>query len=410
MNEVDKKVFQPLYGIDIKNKIKEWKISVTNMGGYSTMVYSYGYINGKKVECSQNIDKGKNLGKKNATTHYEQAISNAKSKWNQKIDEGYSIDFNSIENKLKCSVDIEVIETVLAETVLVETVFPMLAQDYFKHKSKLQWPCFIQPKLDGYRMIYNNLDKSCMSRQGKSFDIIKQTLLYTELQNLFPQSNNLILDGELYLHGGVFEHLGILRKKKLTNNDIEKLQQIEYHVYDIVDKSKSFKQRYEFLKNMLSEKKVTKIKLVQTFEIKNEKELECKHKRFIDDNYEGSILRNTNGKYKCKARSCDLLKYKDFEDAEFPIIDYTFEIDTTETNKNLVVWICETPNKTSFNIRPKGTKEERQQLFKECEENFDKYKGRNLYVKYFELTENNVPRFPTTKTNSYTSYIRDIVE
>lgn len=58
------KEFDTLYAIDKKNKIKQWKIYVKNMETYSLMEYEYGYIDGKKVLCSQQIHSGKNIGKK----------------------------------------------------------------------------------------------------------------------------------------------------------------------------------------------------------------------------------------------------------------------------------------------------------------------------------------------------------
>lgn len=58
------KSFENLYCLDAKNKIKEWQIYVEDMVTHSVMIYSYGYIDGKKVECNQIINKGKNIGKK----------------------------------------------------------------------------------------------------------------------------------------------------------------------------------------------------------------------------------------------------------------------------------------------------------------------------------------------------------
>lgn len=74
------KIFDTLYGYDVNNKIKEWNIQVQNMNTHSLMIYSYGYIDGKKVECNQIINKGKNIGKKNSTSHFEVAFKIACSK------------------------------------------------------------------------------------------------------------------------------------------------------------------------------------------------------------------------------------------------------------------------------------------------------------------------------------------
>lgn len=397
-----KYTFQTLYDTNVNGKIKQWSIIVKNHDSYSTISCSYGYTDGKQIETTQTIKTGKNIGKSNETTHYEQAILEATSKWKHKNDQGYKPNIpeksnlqNNINDLIDKTTDLNINDN--------NFTFPMLAQDYHKHKSKLVYPVFIQPKLDGYRMIYNSKKKSCNSRQGKEFTIIKQTELFKELTSL---PNNIILDGELYIHNGTFEHLGILRKKKLQGDDFKKINEIEYHVYDIVDQNNVFKTRIDTLIKLINDNNFKKIKLVSTLQANSENELKTFHTTFLNNNYEGSIVRNQNGKYKCKARSTDLLKFKEFEDAEFTICDFTFEKDTSKNDENLIVWICKTENGDTFNIRPKGTREERQDLYKRG----NQFIGRRLHVKYFELTESNIPRFPTTKSESYTSYIRDIVE
>jgi len=406
---INSQVFETLYGYDVKGKMKSWSIIVTDNGDHSVIKTDFGYVNGKMTTSLQTINTGKNIGKKNETTHYEQAISEAKSKWKKKSEQGYSTNAtnNNATNNNATNNNATNTENDTDDTNIV--TFPMLAQDYHKQKSKLVYPAYIQPKLDGYRMLYNSKTQYCNSRQGKEFGIIRQTDLYKELTKI---TGEFVLDGELYLHNGIFEHLGILRKKKLSKDDIQKINQIEYHVYDIVLPETCYEQRYQILIGLFEKLDSQKIKLVLTKVIFSEQELKNSHLEFIKDNYEGSIVRNKAGKYRCKARSSDLLKYKDFEDAEFKIVDFTFEKDTSKDNENLVVWICEIESSTSvqqgtrFNIRPKGTRQERQELYKRGSE----FIGKLLQVKYFELTENQVPRFPTTKSESYTTYIRNIVE
>lgn len=409
---IEIRTFETLYGTDVKNKIKEWRIQVINQGAYSVMQYSYGYIDGKKTECSQNISTGKNIGKSNATTHYQQAILNAQSKWKQKIDEGYSTDIETVRSRtqsiVKKSTNTNTTSTnkpTATKTESPSVVFPMLAQDYNKYKNKIVYPVYIQPKLDGYRMIYNSDTKTCMSRQGKSFDVIKNSKVYNQLQKL-SSNTHVVLDGELYVHGGTFEHLGILRKKQISPSDLEKLDQIEYHIYDLVDETLTYEQRYRVLQDLLKDSKLSHIRLVETRLVIDNTELLKQHQSFVEKDYEGSIVRNSNGKYRCKARSQDLLKFKDFMDSEFPIIDYTSEKDVSTQAEPLVIWTCRTPDNQSFNVRPKGTREERQMLYKRAKD----FIGHKLHVKYFELTDAGVPRFPTTKSETYTSYIRDIIE
>jgi hypothetical protein len=59
------------------------------------------------------------------------------------------------------------------------------------------------------------------------------------------------------------------------------------------------------------------------------------------------------------------------------------------------------------NVRPRCERQQRQKLYQECLENSDKYKGRKLWTKFFDYTTNGSLRFPTTKTEDDTTYIRD---
>lgn len=408
MNEkecVNTKYFESLFDNNVNGKTKIWSIKVNEYKKYSTIQICYGYVGGKMVESIRRIDCGKNLGKSNETTHFQQAILEATSKWKKKKETGFSTNNPQSDDNSKFELvndNVNVCQNNKKECY--ENVFPMLAQDYKKYKNKLKYPIYVQPKLDGYRMLYNSTTKTVMSRQGKEFTAIKNTELYNELQII---SENIILDGELYVHKGIFENLGILRKKKLSNQDVQKLNQIEYHVYDIVETSCDFEKRFDNLKTFFNKYNFKKVCLVKTNRVNSEMELDKMHKDHIDEGYEGSIVRAKNGKYRCKARSQDLLKYKDFEDAEYKIVGFTSEQDTQDTqNNNLIIWICETKNGEKFNVRPKGTKEERSSLFKRG----DEFIGQQLCVKYFELTDGKIPRFPTTKTDSYTSYIRNEIE
>lgn len=381
-----------LFGKSKDGKTKEWEIRVELFVNYSEIVTLHGYTN--KIESRRKIDKGKNINKSNATTHYTQAKLEAQSKWNKKHDvEKYSVGF----------------EKSITETEVVENTspkLPMLAQDFNKHKSKVKYPCFVQPKLDGYRMIYDSSIKSMTTRQGHAFDAIKDSgKLFSDLSSI---SKGLILDGELYVHGHSFESLGVLRKTKRTEKDKEKLAQLEYHVYDMISQD-SFEDRFAVLQKLFGESRYEKIKLVPTFQIKDEKEITDFHQKFNSEGYEGTMVRNAKSKYLEKNRSYDLLKYKDFMDAEFPIIGFTFEKDVTGEDKNCIVWIVEVKPDIQCKVRPRGERQQRQKLLEECLTNFDKYKGCKLWTKFFEYTTDGSLRFPTTKTEDVDTYIRDVI-
>ena len=444
-------IFYTLYDNSVTGKRKRWDIRVTNQESLSTINCYYGYTDGKKIETTQTIKSGKNIGKSNQTTHYEQSILQATSKWNRKCDQGYKPEFNpELDWNTLPSNDVLVKGTLPSNDVLVKGIqnlkidgdlhrsrasaqqgdkgppiqqgqqgtsvtFPMLAQDYHKHKNKVVYPCYIQPKLDGLRNLYNTTSNQNTTRQGKEFSIIAQSgTLYKELLTL---PKGLILDGEFYTDKIQFETLGVLRKtKKLTTKEQDNLEKIEYHIYDIIDTTLTFEERHNKIKELHLEK-YEKLVYVPTFIASSEKEIKDYHITFLNQGFEGTMIRNKNSYYTLKKRSHDLLKYKDFQDSEFEITDFTFEIDTTGEDKNLIVWIINVPtlenNDTVGNqfvkckVRPMGTKEERKNLYEKCKQNFSQFKGRKLWVKYFEKTKDGNLRFPTTKCNSYTEYIRD---
>lgn len=409
-------VFPTLYDKDSFGNIKTWDIKAVNLGEYSEIVTLYGRA--RKIEKRVRITEGKNIGKSNETDHYTQAIADAESKFTKKQGQGY-FKLDEKEEKVKGKGKVEDFQDPEIELLKLETKinnklnsdkngikFPMLAKDYHKEKHKVIFPCKIQPKLDGFRCLYDTTTKNITSRTGKAtFDIIKETpILYKELSKLDP---GLILDGELYIHGGDFEALGVLRKKpkKITEETLLNLSKIEYHIYDIIDTTLTFKERNKIVKKLLKDK--TMLKYVETYSVENEDEIKEYHGKFISENYEGTIVRNSAGLYKDNSRSSDLLKYKDFMDAEFKIVDFSKENNTTGQGGDLIVWVVQVKKDILCKVRPKGTVEERQELYKKCVKNFKEFKGRNLCVKFFEYTTDGNLRFPTTLRNTYTEYIRD---
>uniref|UniRef100_A0A6C0H577 ATP-dependent DNA ligase family profile domain-containing protein n=1 Tax=viral metagenome TaxID=1070528 RepID=A0A6C0H577_9ZZZZ len=372
--------FDVIKSVDKNGKLKIWMISVKEYELYSIIKTEYGYENGKMTESCIKIENGKNRGKKNETSHYEQAIMEAKSKWNKKRE--------SIQEEDKPR-------------------FPMLAEEFEKNEKKVMYPCYVQPKLDGYRMIYDSDKKTVTTRQGKELKIISENAkeLYEELSKL--SGSGVILDGELYVHNDKdtsFETLGVLRRtKNFTKEDLINLGKINYNVYDVIDNNLTFEERMNKINELLLEKGFNKIRVVKTEIVKNKKEIMKKHEEYVKDGYEGIMIRNMVGKYKEKYRSSDLLKYKEFKDSEFKIIGYGYEQDRLNQEEKLIVWEVEIAEGIKCSVRPKGTKEERQYLYL----NGDEYIGKKIWLKFQDYTADGNLRFPTTQRESYKDYIRD---
>jgi DNA ligase-1 len=198
-----------------------------------------------------------------------------------------------------------------------------------------------------------------------------------------------VLDGELYSDTLTFQQfVGLVRKKK--HNAAEKLllRQVRFWVYDIVN-NKPFEERKNDIGQLFCEYKDvwSHIDQLPTFECETKEQLKEFHARFVEEGKEGLIIRNKAGLYQLAARSKDLQKYKEFEDAEFTVVEFT---DGVGSEKGLVIWVCETEDKRKFSVRPRGSHEERAEIFNDAES----YVGKKLTVRYQELTEDGIPRFP----------------
>ena len=141
-------------------------------------------------------------------------------------------------------------------------------------------------------------------------------------------------------------------------------------------------------------KKITEItngadylSLVENVSVKNVSEIHAAQARFVEEGYEGAMVRNLKGAYRIGKRSADLQKVKTFLDDEYEIVGFT---EGTGGETGCVIWICKIQSGATFNVRPRGTREERQMLF----QNGNDYIGKMLTVRYQELTDDGIPRFP----------------
>ena len=210
---------------------------------------------------------------------------------------------------------------------------PMLAYPVSDKPINYDEPVFMQPKLDGVRCVIqanvkrhiltpdlNEIEVKAYSRTGKEWKNIDHILF--NLKPWFALNPNVILDGELYNHNlkDNFEKIiSLVRKQKPTDLDaLESADMVQFHCYDIIDETKTFKERSEFIAQVVPRNHC--IKHVPTMLVPTESQGKVNHARNLDSGYEGSILR-TNDVYQCK-RSHSLRKFKDFSDAEATIVGY----------------------------------------------------------------------------------------
>ncbi len=415
------KNFAILYNTTIgTGREKQWSIQVLDNGDATYTVRStHGMKGGKMVDHDTIVSEGKNLGKKNETTPKEQAILEAEREWTKKVKQGYNpatkvevhqSPFQQLEKekaeKAKVQTRSKTIgnssskdeEEDVTKKVLLK---PMLAQE-FDPSASTKYPVYIQPKLDGVRcLVYHSEDGQLLfqSRQNTLFDTYEH--LVPEIETLLESMGDpldFVLDGELYIHGAEFNDITSMVRRSKTKHP--KITQLQYHIYDCfyfgehnLEKNKmTYTDRNKFLTEAFKKHTFSNLVLVETRMAKNMDDIEKCFDHFtgLKHPYEGVMVRTIGGVYKQQSRSKDLQKYKKFKDEEFIVVGYH---EGTGAHAGTPIFDCRSkinPDKT-FGVPMTGTIESRKTMLK----NIDKYIGKQLTVKYQELSPNGIPRFPT---------------
>lgn len=374
---------------DTKGKIRVLtfilKYVKDDSGEYYTITRFSGLYNGKIIsQPSKEIRKGKvkRTLDEQAKLEFDSLIKKATDKGYRNIaDFGYQTleEFNPDEVFPK-------------DKASVGTLKPMLCKVYDKNDKKTQaikeWYCSY--KHDGVRaLIHCNSDGSIktISRGGKDYDVPATYVLMSTIP-IFRKYPNLILDGELYIHGKPLSYIsGLCRLETLD----EKHKDLKFHCYDIVDETLPFKDRYKILqeiKTLLP--KDSRIVIVDHYIVHNHDEIMKVHDRAISEGYEGAVIRDPNQVYKCEARDRRMQKIKIFSDKEFIIKDLVEGLRDED-----LCFLMETEEGYEFKAKPIGDR----QLKQWYRDHIEEIKGKLGVVKYFGMTatEHPVPNLPVFK-------------
>ena len=369
--------------------------------GILAQVWTEGGFVGMKISRSApTYTEIKNKGKKNERNVFHQALVVARAKYLKKIQEG-STEKRNLKPQIKK--DIKDVK-----------FFPMLAKNV-KDVKKIDYPVYIQPKLDGLRCItylgknpshdVTEEDVIMYSRQKKEYPsnsstiAIKKALLQVLIDNYDEKkSESIYFDGELYSHGKSLQTLNSATRGTSKTSIEEK-----YHIYDMFYPSyenETFEQRTSTLAALyqkLTDEQKEIIKLVPTHLVTSQKENDKLYRDYLDKKYEGVMIRNPDGAYAKSAtkkssalRSKNLLKRKEVYDGEYEVVDFT----SGKMGKDVgaLIWICQTKNKETFNVVPNLSYKERYALYKDCQKNFvNKYKNKMMTVEYRSFSDSGVP-------------------
>lgn len=306
---------QTLFKTDKNGRRRMFKISVEELAdGSANIVKETGLVDGKKIQSIIHVILGLESALKRAQTMFE----------NQKE----------------------------------LPVTPMLANKWDDKKKKIKGPFYVQPKLDGVRLIVSN--KGGLSRTGK---IVAGTEKWGK-----HLKDGEYLDGECYVHGMKFEDI--------TSAFKTAPEKLEYHIFD------------KFNVNNLNVPFSERLKdtNIECRYVEDPEQISKIHEEFVNKGYEGIMIRTANGPYEM-CRSNHLLKYKTFQTDEFKVVGVH---EGTGRDQKTPVWECETASGETFSVKPEGSVEYKKELWL----NKHKHIGKMLTVRYQNATSRGVPRFP----------------
>jgi DNA ligase-1 len=372
-------VWPQLYASASTGKTKTWQIRVKkNQDGTATVISTYGQLGGKLQDKVEIIREGKNLGKSNETTPYEQAVNEAQSDYVRKKDKKYTPEIPGSANYVEPNI-----------------LLPMLALDYRKRSHNVVFPAYGQTKLDGIRGLAEKTSPKEViftSRKNKEFPLGVTAHLVKPLLERMDKGE--IQDGEFYIHGWMLQELSAMVKKPREN-----AEELQFHVFDLADKTVEYARRAQYLADRYetAQDSASPIQFVPAELVHTREDVKRLHDAYVLAGYEGIIVRNAAGLYLFDHRSKDLQKYKEFDEEEFVIVGGKAEVITdpkTHAEVQAIVFKCEvSPGGSTFDVRPKGSVAYRVKMFA----NLATLIGKELTVKFQGFSTAGLPLFPVGK-------------
>lgn len=353
-----------LYKRDTTGKVREWTMQYgwnldETQAGTRTIS---GLQDGKKVTSEWYITEAKNVGRANSTTNITQAKAEAQAEWDKRVEKEYFEDIDEIDSY---------------------TAFkPMLAHDFTKTPVESG---YTQPKLDGIRMVVNS--RGLYSRSNKK--IVAVPHIAEQLKDFIKQFPTVTLDGELYNHElkDNFQKITSLVRKTVNlgaDELAESAELVQYHVYDMFDSANpdmTFTQRAKWISENVSGNNTV---LVKYDEANTSADIDKLYGEYTTAGYEGQMIRQDTA-YEFK-RTKNLLKRKEFITEEYKVVEIQ------EGNGNWAGYakrfILELADGTQFSSGVRGSQDKLAQLLK------DKDTINWATCRYFELSNDGVPRFP----------------
>lgn len=353
--------------------------------GY-TIQRSYGQVQGKTT-LSPTIVVDKTKQKRNWKEQYTLQFNSEVKKF---LDKGYK----EVDKHPNEYVEEELNEIFgAAATNQYGVIKPMLA----KQESKLtnrkildkQWLC--SRKLDGVRclMYWDGNEVRTASRGGENYDVATSHIRENEfLVKFLKEHPTLILDGELYKHGKTLQQISGAARMEKNAYDCDWL---EYWVYDCYFQDQPdmpARGRYNFLIQRLSfEVPPEVVTIVGEMYVEGEEEIWEQHDEYVEEGFEGCVIRDPERPYKPNGRTNDMIKFKNYKSEDFKVIGYELGRRGSED----MVFVCELEDGRTFEAMPVGDRAVKEEYVQNFEH---KYKDHMAECTYFNYSDEGIPTQP----------------
>jgi ATP-dependent DNA ligase len=387
---------QTIYKIDSKGKVREWRINVEPNGDAWDIVTVAGLQDGKQVENRVTVSEGKNIGKSNETSPYEQAVAEATATMELKLRGEYRFELADASSG--------VLRSGINSPLLAHKYDATGKQKGSKTLDQLNirgQKIYVQPKIDGNRCLAKISELGEVTLYTRKGDVmlpiphIEEQLGWSYSNAGLNANGELILDGELFSREISFNTLnGLLKRETKAPEHLSQLNNVNYYIYDIYS-SEGYEKRYPQLLDFSSRS----VQVIPNFEvIADEAEINTKLEIFLSEGYEGLMIRQLGMPYEHK-RSWQLLKNKVFEDFEAKLLD--MEEDRRGGMVGAFVMEMPEPSKdregnliTSFKAGITGLSQEE---LRNIWGNQEDYIGSMCTLECFGFSDYNVARFPKMK-------------
>ncbi|MHB2027946.1 MAG: ATP-dependent DNA ligase [Acidimicrobiales bacterium] len=327
------------------------------------------------------VKSGKNKGKANETNVFCQTLRDALSIYNKHLK--------------KANLHINISESGRFPPMLAQILKDPAELDYSK-------AIYIQRKYNGVRAVCTQgADKKTWILYSRGMnDYPGFDHITADLAPIIEQNPGIYLDGELYNPNIPLQDIaGNSRNSKIDHD-------LSFYIYDLFFPENidlTMTERLKILQNLKIQSQ--NVVIVETFLVKSAEEIQKYFKQFIDEKFEGAIIRlDTPYEYSWNNHHTkNMLKMKPRFDAEFEIVDFTRGLKGKGTD--MLIFVCKTEAGDHFNVNVAMPIEKRIELYKKMDEKisddetyFQKhYLGKKLIVFYDELSKSGVPLRATTE-------------